>query len=59
MNQEKIEELAERRAAAPHAEWSGVEEWIEQSLLLARPGGVVSIVLPDGRPFVVRKEPAQ
>lgn len=56
MNQEKIDELRERREARPDLDWSGVEEWIARSFELLRPGGVLSLALPDGRPFVARKE---
>ncbi len=56
LNQRMKDELAERRAAAPEVDWTGVDEWIERSYSLIRPGGVVSLVLPDGKPFTGRKE---
>jgi hypothetical protein len=59
MNQEKIDELAARKAAAPDVDWAGVEEWIDQSMSLIKSGGVMCIVLADGKPFTARKEAAQ
>lgn len=56
MNPEKRRELDERKAACPDEDWSQAEQWIERSLELSRPGGIVSLVLPDGLPFVARKE---
>lgn len=55
MEHDKIKELARRRAANPENDWSDVAVWIERSLALTKPGGVLSIILPDGKPFTVRK----
>lgn len=55
IDEAKLAELRARREATPEADWDGVEEWIERSLALTKPGGVVATVLPDGKPFVVRK----
>lgn len=49
------EELDARRAAFPGADWDAVEAWIERTYELTRPGGVVSMMLPDGKPFTARK----
>lgn len=48
-------ELAQRRADAPGLPWDGVEDWVERAYLLIRPGGVLAISLPDGKPFTARK----
>lgn len=55
LSEEKLAELAERRAAAPEADWDGVVAWVEMSLALIRPGGVLALVLPDGKPFTARR----
>jgi hypothetical protein len=55
MNQEQIDELAARRAARPDLDWDAIEAWIGRSLSLLKPGGVLSLALPDGKAFVARK----
>jgi hypothetical protein len=55
LSDEALAELAKRKAAAPDAQWDGVDEWLTRSYSLIRPGGVLSMVLPDGKPFAVRK----
>jgi hypothetical protein len=54
----KIAELAARRAAAPDHDWNAVDAWIIHALRLIRPGGVLSVVLPDGEPFIARRAQA-
>jgi len=56
--EDALSELRARREA--HTEgtpemWDAAEVWITRSLALARPGGVVSVVLPDQKPFRVIK----
>jgi hypothetical protein len=50
------EEFEKRRQAHvggdPDA-WDAAWVWVRRSLQLTRPGGVLSMVLPDGRPFIV------
>ena len=56
MDQEKLDELAERRrVAGAGEEWDGVQKWIVRSYELLSPGGVLAQVLPDGKPFTVTK----
>jgi hypothetical protein len=50
--------LRDRRGAhlgGSQAQWDDAETWVARSLALTRPGGIVSMVLPDGRPFNVRR----
>lgn len=57
--EDKLAELRARREATPHLGWDGVEPWIRQSLALLKPGGVTSLLMPDGKPFTVRKPTAE
>lgn len=56
MKKDKLDELHQRRDATPDRNWTGIEEWVTRSFSLLRPGGVLSLVLPDGKPFTARKE---
>lgn len=61
LSQDKQDELRRRREAAPHLPWDGVESYIDFAATLVRPGGVLSVVLPDGQPFTAtrpRPEPS-
>lgn len=53
--EDKLAELRERRAATPDAGWGDAEEWIGRALELIKPGGVLSVVLPDGKSFTARR----
>jgi hypothetical protein len=53
--EDKLAELRERRAATPDADWGNAEEWVSRALELIKPGSVLSVVLPDGKPFTARR----
>lgn len=62
----------ERRAAHDHQharldcldgplhtdEWNAAEAWVVRMLSLTKPGGVVSVILPDQKVFTVKKPQA-
>lgn len=48
-------ELTEREAASPDVDWTGVVAYVARSYQLARPGGVIALVLPDGKPFIAKR----
>lgn len=50
--------IRERRTADPGstpAQWDAAEQWLARSLSLVRPGAVVSLIMPDGQPFAVKR----
>jgi hypothetical protein len=60
----KLRERREADTGGDPEAWEAVEPWMARSLALVKPGGVVSVVLPDGMPFAARMplpdgEPAQ
>jgi hypothetical protein len=59
MTQTMLDELAARRAAAPDLDWDTAEAGVRRSYELLRPGGMLGLILPDGKPFIARKEVPQ
>lgn len=55
LDNEKRAELKARRDAMPLLPWDGVDAYIEHAMTLVRPGGMMAVVLPDGKPFFAQR----